>query len=371
MKKLAIILYIIFATTTFALTIFINLKESKFHPPQDSSNYTHEFIHGEIKQIDTNDETRQKELKVKANSGSEEGEGIIVNVDPKYNYNEYKSKDEVLVYKEINVETGEINYEVTDYYHQTGLAVLFILFSIITIYIARKKGLNSLISVIGSIALFYFIFLKLILIGFSPLLAVLIYVTTITVLSIPPIHGFNKKSLSSIITIFLGYLVSIVITFAFKEVAQLGSASSEELRTLTVIYPGIDLVEILIASLFLGAAGAIIDTAISIASPIFEAVKKTSKTTFREVYKTGMEVGKDVLASMTNTLLLAYIASSLPFLVIITLAHSGTENAFSELINIDFIALELTRIFIGAVSLVILIPIVSSISAYFFVKNDN
>jgi uncharacterized membrane protein len=371
MKKFAIILYAIFAISTLALTIFINTQPSKFQPPQNESSYTHEFIHGEIKQIDTNDETRQKELKVTANSGEEKGEGIIVDVDPQYNYNEYESGQEILIYKEINTQTQEANYEVTDYYHQTGLIILFIIFSLVTIAIARKKGLNSLLSVVGSIALFYFIFLKLVIIGFPPLTAVLIYVSVITILSIPPIHGFNKKSLSSIITIFIGYLLSIAITLAFKEVTQLGSASSEEFRTLTIIYPGIDLSEVFIASLFLGAVGAIIDTAISITSPIFEAITKTAKTTFKQVYNTGMEVGKDVLASMTNTLLLAYIASSLPFLIMIALSHSGTENAFSELVNIDFIALELTRIFIGAVSLVILIPVVSSVSAYFFIKTND
>lgn len=367
-KKIFKILYTLFAIATIISIILINTKPSLFTPPENESNYTHEYIHGEVKQIDTNDKTKQKEIKTIVNSGPEEGEGIIVNIDPKYNYNTYKPGQEILIYKELNTETKEVNYEVTDYYHQTGIIVIFVLFALITIFIARKKGLASLASIIGSLALFYFLFLKLISIGYSPMPAVLIFVLVLTILSIPPIHGFNRKSLSSIIAILIGYIISIAITYAFKEIAQLSQAASEEFRTLTIIYPGLDLTEILMASLFLGAVGAIIDTAISISSPIFEAIQSQSRKTFKKAYQTGMEIGKDVLASMTNTLLLAYIASSLPFLILISLSHSEAQNQFSELMNIDFITLELVRIFIGAVSLVILIPIVSSISAYLLAK---
>jgi uncharacterized membrane protein len=362
MKNLAITAYAIIAIATLTLTIWINTKTNAFLPAQTDSAYTHEFIHGTVKQVDTNDETRELELKVTANSGPEKGEGIIVNVDPNLNFNEYKADDEILIYK------GQNTYEVTDYYHQTGLIVLFILFAIITIIIARKKGLASIASVLGSIALFYFLLLKLIALGISPLLATVLFAFIITILSIPPVHGFNKKSLSSITAICIGYLASFAIVYVFKEIAHLAPATSEDFRTLTIMFPNVDLGDILIASLFLGAVGALIDTAISISSAIFEALSSQPKLSFKKIHKIGMEVGKDILASMTNTLLLAYIASALPFLILLTLSQG---SSFTELVNMDFIALELTRIFIGAVSLVILIPIVSSISAYLLAKHNK
>ena len=134
---------------------------------------------------------------------------------------------------------------------------------------------------------------------------------------------------------------------------------------LGIMYPHIGLSEILIASLFMGAIGALIDTAISISSAIFEAVEEHAKQTFKKVYKIGMEVGKDILGSMVNTLLFAYLASATPFLILIALSQGST---LTGLINIDFIALELTRTFIGAISLVMLIPVTASISAYVFTK---
>ncbi|GAF88325.1 unnamed protein product [marine sediment metagenome] len=200
--------------------------------------------------------------------------------------------------------------------------------------------------------------------GYSPLIACFIFILITTLLTIPLIHGFNKKSLSAIIAILTGYIISIFIAYIFRNISQLGNTPGEEFRLLGIMYPNIGLSEILIASLFIGAVGALIDTAISISSAIFEAVEETAQT-FKKVYKIGMEVGKDILGSMINTLLFAYIAAALPFLVLLSISQGST---LSEFLNMDFIALELTRTFIGAISLVILIPIVASISAYLLTK---
>ena len=89
--------------------------------------------------------------------------------------------------------------------------------------------------------------------------------------------------------------------------------------------------------------------------------EEITKITFKKVYKIGMNVGKDILGSMINTLLIAYLAASLPFLVLMTLAKF---NNAVEFLNFDFIALEITRIFIGAASIILLIPITSVIAAY-------
>ena len=172
----------------------------------------------------------------------------------------------------------------------------------------------------------------------------------------------------AVIAIFIGYIASLTISYLFNNIAALGATPGEEFRLLKIMFSDIDIADILIASLFMGAIGALIDTAISIASAVFEALKEHANLAFKKVYKIGMEVGKDVLGSMINTLLFAYLASALPFLVLISLSQGST---FSELVNMDFIALELTRTFIGALSLVIVIPIIASVSSYFLTKTKK
>lgn len=365
LKKFFTSLYAIFAIATIVFSVVIHNKTPEILPVEQDSSYTHEFIHGEVKEIGAKSEEGDTQLIIKANSGAEEGDTITVIASQTNNFNTYEIGDEILVYKGIETATGKISYEVADYHHQSGITWIFCLFAAITIIIARKKGVTAIASVIISLVLFYFIFLKMIIAGYSPISSCLIFTLTVTLLTIPLIHGFNKKSMSAITAIFIGYLISIYISFLLKDVAQLGNSPGEEFRTLGIMYPNISLSDILTASLFMGAIGALIDTAISISSAIFEALKEHTRQTFKKVYEIGMEVGKDILGSMINTLLFAYLASALPFLILISLSQGST---LSELVNMDFIALELTRTFIGAISLVILIPITASISAYMFAK---
>jgi len=165
------------------------------------------------------------------------------------------------------------------------------------------KGFTAILSVGISISLFYFLLIKMIVAGYDPIVACISYVIAVTFITIPLIHGFNKKSVSAILAIIIGYLFSIVIAVLFSSLAQLGT------------------------SLFLGAIGALIDTAISISSAIFEAAKEHVNVSFKKIYDIGMEVGKDVLGSMINTLLFAYLASALPFLILISIGQNESITA--------------------------------------------
>lgn len=367
-KKISASLYAIFAILALIFTIFIYYQTPEITPVEQDSSYEHEFIHGEIQKMGIPDEEGDSQLMVKGNSSEEKGKILNVILSSVNNFNEYEIGDEILIYKATNISTQETTYEVSDYYHQNGLIYIFILFAAITVILARKKGITAIVSVLLSLALFYLIFLKMVSAGFSPIIACLTFVLIVTILTIPLIHGFNRKALSAIIAIFIGYIASVFISYLFREMSQLGNTPGEEFRLLKIMYEDIAISDILIASLFMGAVGALIDTAVSISSAIFEAIEENARQTFKKVYKIGMEVGKDILGSMINTLLFAYLASALPFLILIYLSQAST---ISELINMDFIALELTRTFIGAISLVLLIPITASISAYVFVKSRD
>jgi uncharacterized membrane protein len=334
------------------------------NPENDA--FVTEFIYGKVQKVlPPSNENETQVLEVLISSGAEKGKTIQSPVSSMNNFDIYQLGDNVQIYKMTEVSTNAINYETADYYHQDGLQWVFLIFALMAVIVARKKGLTAILSVIISLLLFYYIFLKMVIAGYSPLFSCLLFVFIITILTIPLIHGFNKKSLSAILAILAGYAFSLGISFLFQEIVALGSAPDEAFRTLKIMSATIQISDILIVSLFMGAIGALIDTAISISSAIFEAVKGHAMHTFSQIYKIGIEVGKDVLGSMINTLLFAYLASALPFLILITMSKGGT---FEEFINKDFIELELTRTFIGAISLVILIPIAAAASAYFFVK---
>lgn len=324
---------------------------------EEDKDIGYEYIGGKIQKfIEQDSETGDKLFSVKL--FSKEGEVVDAKSESLNNFNEYSEGDSVLMYK-YKEENGLPSYGIADFYHARGLIYIFFIFVAIAVLVAGKKGITAVLSVVFSLMFFYFLVISPVKSSFSPLLASLIFISLITLITVPLIHGFNRKSLSAILAIFAGYVVSVFVVYLFKNIALLGLTPSEEFRTLKIIYPSVDIGEILVASLFLGVTGALIDTAVSIASAIFEALHDTKKT-FKQVYAIGMQVGKDVLASMTNTLIFAYMSSALPFLILVGLA----DESFSGLMNMDFIALEFVRTFVGAVSLVVIIPIVSVVSAY-------
>jgi uncharacterized membrane protein len=222
--------------------------------------------------------------------------------------------------------------------------------------------------VVISLFFFYAILLNAVQAGFSVILAGAIYVLLITILTIPLIHGFNKKSASAIIAVNFGYLIGFILTYFFTAIIHIGHTPSEDFRMMFTQFPDLPIQQILIVSLFLGAVGALIDVTISICSAVFEGMSDSPRLSFAKTYQLGMNVGRDILGSMINTLLIAYLAISFPFLIILTL---GRFNDFREFLNYDFIALELARMFIGAASIILLIPITSVVAAYWIQKGDR
>ena len=364
LRKVFIALYVLFAIGVLGFTYFINNKPSTIVPYDQRTDFTTSYLDGVLKDK-LSEAADSVTYAVVANSGKEKGQTLSVVLSATNNYSTYRLGDDVLIYKDIDNSTGNISYEIADFYHQNGLIYLFVIFVVITFLVVRKKGLTSIVSVLLSLGLFYFFFLKMVGLGQSILLSCLLFITIVTILTIPLIHGFNKKSLSSIVAIFTGYLISIFACFLFKGLVQLGNTPGDDFRNLAIAFPNLNFSDIIIATLLMGAIGALIDTSVSIASAVFEGTRENVSLKFHKVYNIGMAVGKDILGSMINTLLFAYLASSLPFLLLLSLNKTGT---LSDLVNIDFIALELTRTFIGAILLVIIIPLVSVVSAFLLTK---
>ncbi|MBU1016183.1 YibE/F family protein [Patescibacteria group bacterium] len=356
MKKFHII-YGLFWILTAILVVF-SLKAPPHQSRSGADLEKSSFIRGSIMEVHDQD--------FFVRLSDERNTVIKTQLNDYYFNNDYQKGDKVSVYI-TELENGEKQYDIADYYHSDGLLIVFVIFCGLAIWTAGKKGFYSIISVIISLILFYAIVLNAVKLGVSVILAGVIYVLLITILTIPLIHGFNKKGLSAIIAVNIGYILGFILTYFFTDVVKIGNTPSEDFRILFQQFPEVDIHQILIISLFLGAAGALIDVAVSICSAIFEGMKEHPGLTFSKTYKLGMNVGKDILGSMINTLLLAYIAASLPFLILMTLAKYNNMHQF---LNYDFIALELTRIFIGAASIVLLIPITSIAAAYLVQKKS-
>jgi uncharacterized membrane protein len=190
----------------------------------------------------------------------------------------------------------------------------------------------------------------------------------ITALSLVLISGWKRKTLAAILGIIGGTTCAGLLAFIFGHAAHLTGLGSQEAQMLGYIQDyKLDFQGILFASMLFGALGAVMDVGISIASAIEEVYLANPLVTPRDLFKAGMNVGKDIMGTMTNTLILAYTGSSLPLLLILV----GYKSSFVKVINLDLIASEIIRALTGSLGLFIAIPLTAAFSTWLIYKETT
>ena len=123
----------------------------------------------------------------------------------------------------------------------------------------------------------------------------------------------------------------------------------------------VDFRELLFAGIVLGALGAVMDVAVSIASAQYEMKQLAPKTRFRELVASGLNVGRDVMGTMANTLVLAYIGGALPLILLIS---AQPDISLLHVMNLNMIATEVVRSLVGSIGLLCAIPITAYATAF-------
>jgi uncharacterized membrane protein len=296
-------------------------------------------------------------------SGNLRGTNIIVR-NSSFGHSAYKLNvkvgDRVLVILEHGedgtVAGGNIYEIVRDHY----LAYITALFIAVLILIGGRKGVKSLISLIFTGFVIIKIMLPSILRGNSPVLisvGVSIVITGVTFLII---SGFNKKTLCAVIGTSCGVIFAGAITFVIGSGARLTGLGMEETQMLQYIPQQIDFnyQGLLFAGILLGTLGAAMDVGMSIASSVEEIHKVNPEIHRKSLIKAGMNVGKDIMGTMANTLILAYAGASIP-LILLFMAYNVP---LVDILNRDFVATEVIRSLAGSLGLFLTVPVTAFVS---------
>jgi uncharacterized membrane protein len=205
--------------------------------------------------------------------------------------------------------------------------------------------------------------LPLIIKGASPILVSVIASVIITIFTLFVVSGINEKTMSAILGTLIGVLLSATIAYVVGTMASLTGLNSEESAMLLYL-PGevdLNLQGILFAGIVIGTLGAVMDVSMSISSSMYEIKSIKPDITIKELMGSGMNVGRDIMGTMTNTLILAYTGASLPILIIFT-AYNST---MTDVLNLDVIATEIIRAITGSIGIVLTIPITAVIAGIF------
>lgn len=306
----------------------------------------------------------QQEIELFITNGSLKGKTIkIISGDlPMANVQKYNTGDQVTVSYSINPDGSENQY-ITDYIRRKPLLVLFGIFIILTLLITKWQGLTSLIGMLISFAVIFTLILPKISAGENPV------ITTITgSLIIIPVtfylsHGLNKKTTVAVIGTIFSLIITGILAAVFIEASRLTGFSSEEAGFLQIINPGmIHMKGLLLAGIIIGALGIFDDITISQAAIVHELKKADRNLNFSQLYTKAMNVGKDHISSLVNTLVLVYTGAATPLLLL----FMNNSKSISEVINYEIIAEEVVRTLVGSIGLILAVPITTILASIIF-----
>ena len=290
-----------------------------------------------------------------------ENKGKIIQVEnqlssnPAYDIN-IKSGDRVML--DIEKQGGSSYINISDRERIPALLIITGIFMTLLLGIGGMKGLKSLMSLIITTALVIFILVPSILNRFPiiPVTVAVAFVSTICTMFL--IGGFNLKSVAACIGTIGGVVSAGLISSLIINIAPLSGFHDQESIILWGSRPDLDFTGLLTSAMIIGALGAIMDVGISIASSIAEVKSIDNSLSAKQLVKSGLNVGKDIMGAMSNTLILAYIGSFLPLILL------ATDAPLIKLINLNSIATEITAAVAGSIGIVLAVPITAFAAGY-------
>ncbi|TYQ15797.1 UNVERIFIED_CONTAM: putative membrane protein [Acetivibrio alkalicellulosi] len=317
-------------------------------------------------------EVKSQIVKVKILKGEFRGEIIeaqhfLNSFNEAYSITLNKGQD-VFLYIESGYDGSIENAYVSEIVRDKYILYLVIIFVILMLIVGKLKGLKSLISLGIMCLLVGYVFLPLILKGFNPVVISVPICISAIIITLLLVSGYNKKTLSAIIGTVGGVITAGIIALVMGHISSLTGLGDEESQMLLYIPQEItfDFRGLLFSGILIGAMGAVMDVGISIASSVNEVLAATPEIKTKNLIRSGINVGRDILGTMSNTLILAYASASIP----IMLLHMAYNVSFSEFINRELIANEIVRALASSIGLVVTVPL-TAVVAGTLLKGEN
>ncbi len=331
-----------------------------------------EFIKGEVVNVIDHGETEvfgethiQQEIQVKYLSGSEKGTRTTISPDNMSVVTEaqkYKVGEKVVLQQTTDL------LQIREKWRLPYVLIAFGLFFGIVLLITKTRGIFSILGLVFSVFLIAFFLIPGILHGKDPLLLSLITCILITGGSIYLSHGLKKRTHVSVISTFLVLIFSFGLAFASLPFTKLFGLGTEQAYYLFVGLGEIDLRGLLLGGIMLGTVGLLDDVTTTQCATVDEIQKAGKNLSFFELFKQGMSVGQEHIASMINTLALAYVGAGLPLFLLIAM---NNDSPWWVILNSEFVVEEIIRTLVGSTALLLAVPISTALAAKVFGNTEG
>jgi uncharacterized membrane protein len=310
-----------------------------------------------------------QDLKIKILSGKFKGKTIeahnILLGDKKFD-KFFEVGDKVLVVLKLNKEkTKIISARADDIYRIKIELILFVLFAFFLISFAGWTGFKALLSFVFTVLTIWKILIPLFLKGYNPIPLSLLIVSITTTVIILLISGFSKKGVVALSGSIVGISITTGLALFFGYYFKIPGAVQEFSEALLYIgFVNLKLSDIFLSTIFISAAGAVMDIAMDIAASQNELITKKPEMDSFELIRSGFKIAYPVIGTMTTTLLFAYSGSFLFVFMMFMAKGTPMINIF----NTNYIAAEILHTLVGSFGLVLVAPATAIIGGYVYTK---
>ncbi|MBP9717967.1 YibE/F family protein [Candidatus Gracilibacteria bacterium] len=335
-----------------------------------------EFSRGEVVKIlsegttdFSGEDSPFQKISVKIVSGKDDGRLVEVDHGNLFTITEEDKVhigERVIIRKIANADG--IFYNIYDSDRSLPMLYIFLFFIGLVIVFTKWKGVTSLLGLAASLAIIVWFIVPKIVAGGSPFVITMIGSVLIASTSLFLAHGFNKRTTiawySTLITLAVAILTSWI---AVKMTGLSGTVDEETIYLQSVGLGNLSLQGLLLGGIIIGTLGVLDDVTTAQSATVYEIHRANETFHFKELYKRGLAVGKEHIVSLVNTLVLAYVGSSLPLLLLFSANH---EVPWWATLNSEFFVEEVVRTLAGSIALVLAVPISTALAAFIFTRSQ-
>lgn len=341
-------------------------------PVQDADNQRILFEKATVKQVVEevlspdpeveNLKTGYQQIEIRIETGPYKGESFFIKNGISRLYNVIAKPDSKLIVRVIE-DQGQLSSVNVFNYDRGGLILgLVALFAALLIYFGRKKGALSLLALVFTGATVIFVLVPLLLKGFEPMITSIGLMSVVTVVCFLLVSQWQPKTLAAIIGTIGGIAAAGFIAYITGQMGHLSGMTMSEAEEMLYLAGdrGLKVHGLMFAAILIASLGAVMDVAMSIASSVFEIhAVSGQKQKPAELFKSGMNVGRDVMGTMADTLILAFAGGSLNIIILI----AAFRMPYLQILNLDLIGTEIILSLSGSIGIILSVPLTALAAA--------
>ncbi|WP_405404315.1 YibE/F family protein [Streptomyces sp. NBC_01104] len=294
---------------------------------------------------------------VEVTSGQDEGRKFVEVVQPDAPRQLREGQGVVVAYAPDA--PHDLQYSVTDVNRKFPLMLLAGIFALVVVAVGRMRGVMALVALALSFAVLTLFILPAILQGSNPLVVAVVGASAIMLIALYICHGLTARTSVAVIGTLISLLLIGLLGSLFIGWASLSGNTDDNTGLIHGLYPHIDMSGLLLAGVIIGSLGVLDDVTVTQTSAVWELHQADPTMSAKKLYRAGIRIGRDHIASVVNTLVLAYAGAALPLLLLFSIAQSSVGTVA----NSELVAEEIVRTLIGSIGLVASVPVTTALAA--------